>query len=161
MAEAERESLCEAPSRHWSELHPKYGPNAWELRVCDDFWYRVFGNRVVLSPQGVGMGAYASTEAAKATAERMYRQNLQRQVERGNRLVLNAKRGVGDALVSGPGTTQHEWQPLGFWRTLRFFTPGHPHRQRAATWRHFGWEFEVEILRRYYSVCLRKIEAGQ
>ena len=38
----------------------------------------------------------------------------------------------------------NEWKPMGFNRTLRFFLHD-PHRQRVASWRHFGWELEIEM----------------
>lgn len=35
----------------------------------------------------------------------------------------------------------HEWRPLGFRRTVHFiFERG----AIAASWRHFGWELEIE-----------------
>lgn len=39
---------------------------------------------------------------------------------------------------------KHIWRPLGLRGTLRFFNPLRRER-RVASWRHFGWELEIEF----------------
>lgn len=52
--------------------------------------------------------------------------------------------------------TASTWYPLGFWGTVQFFLfERHP---RAASWRHFGWELEIELTRRSYNWWLHKRE---
>lgn len=86
-------------SPHWVELPPKYGRDAWELRVCDDHWYRVFGARIVLCPQGIGQGVRGSTVEAMREVEQTYRRTLRNMVERANRMTLTANAGL--AMLDG------------------------------------------------------------
>jgi hypothetical protein len=89
-----RPSLGNALCAHWQELPPKYGPDAWELRVWDDHWYRVFSKRVVICPHGVGLSSFSTTEEAKRFVEQKYREALRHAIERAHRTTLQANAGL-------------------------------------------------------------------
>ena len=70
-----------------------------ELKVMGEHWYRVFGTQIVLAPEGIVQGVAATHEQAKKEAERMYRENLVKQVEQGERMAKFARAGL--ALLAG------------------------------------------------------------
>lgn len=79
-----------AMSAEWVDLPDRRK----QLRVCDDFWFVVDGNKVVLSPMGIGRGAFANADEALRQAERMYREELESQLRRGERLMMTARVGL-------------------------------------------------------------------